>query len=127
MAATRSDVFSELAHFRRRGNHPCFRQWNLSGALLYDLDLSRSDLTGADLTGADLTRVFLHAARYQPEQLLNARGLDPSCRRHGIPDDVWDQLLPADPGARNLTLTLLADWEGTLREAIETAEWLTEA
>lgn len=50
--------------------------------------------------------------------------------RHSIPHpppDVWDQLLPADPGARNLAITLLADWEGTLQEAIETAELLTAA
>ena len=43
------------------------------------------------------------------------------------PPDVWDQLLPADPGARNLAITLLADWEGTLQEAIGTAELLTAA
>lgn len=39
--------------------------------------------------------------------------------RHSILQTAGDQLLPADPGARNLAITLLADWEGTLQEAID--------
>lgn len=47
--------------------------------------------------------------------------------RHSIPQTSGISSYLLTPGARNLAITLLADWEGTLQEAIETAELLTAA
>ena len=133
---TRDDVLYKFTSFgEERAN---LRQWNLTGVDLTELDLTDDDLTGANLenadlshsdlrtvpltdanlTGANLTSTHLAGAQYHPEQLLNTRGLNPTNNAHGIPQEVWGQILPKGPTYRAITVRLLQDWDGTLKEAI---------
>ena len=95
---------------------------DLRGADLTDSSLGCADLTGADLTGANLACAALRHATLYPGQLLDTQGLP-----HSLSDDVWDHVLPEDPAARELLGELLRDWDGTLGEAIATAESLRTA
>ena len=142
---TRDDVLYKFTSFgEERAN---LRQWNLTGVDLTELDLTDDDLTGANLenadlshsdlrtvpltdanlTGANLTSTHLAGAQHHPEQLLNTRGLNPAYTEHGIPQEVWDQILPTHPTTRELLEELLNDWDGTLQQAISTAELLHTA
>ena len=109
----------------------------LTGTNLTNANLTYAWLQGADLRTATLTNTNLHGAEfdsgvwisttYEPRQLLNTRGLNPAYTEHGIPQEVWDQILPTNPAARELLEELLNDWDRTLQQAISTAELLHTA
>ena len=100
---------------------------NLTHTNLSHTALRATNLTGANLTHTNLTGADLTDATYNPHQLLNTRGLNPTNKHHGIPKETWDQILPTHPELRELTKQLLHDWDGTLQEAIDTAELLRAA
>ena len=137
-----ADVLAEIERARTHGEAPNLRGWNLSVRRLRDIDLTGADLTNANLhgaqfekvnlTGATLENADLRKARFgdsrglTPHQLLDTHGLS-QWLGTGPPPDIWNALLPKDPNARELTERLLQDWDGTLREAITTAEELRAA
>ena len=153
----RDDVLREIGHASTGDRRPNFHAWdltdadlthlhlpnvdfsdaNLTGANLHGTALAHSNLTRANLTGAhlaltsliraNLTNANLRDSAYYPTQLLPTRGLDPDTGDHGIPPHIWDELLPTDPTTRELLAELLRDWDGTLQEAIATAELLHTA
>ena len=126
---------------------------NLAGADLANIDLSGANLTETNLTGANLSGANLQSASLRdswlrdtnftnanlddavfggsgvtPEQLRSARGLHPATWfMLDIPEETKAQLLPQDEDTRRLLYNLLDDWEGTLGEAIATAETLRAA
>lgn len=100
---------------------------DLSGADLTGANLSFADLGSADLTGAQLARANLFNSIVVPEQLLPARGLSPKSLEQRLSRATWNKVLPDDPGTRKLCEELLEDWDGTLQEAITTAELLRRA
>lgn len=111
-----------------------FREGVLRAADLSHGLLHGACLEGADLAGADLTKAALgmEVAGDLREVLLDTRGLSLGCLAHWGPGELearaaWKELLPEDPGVRGLVVSLLDDWEGTLREAIATAELLAAA
>lgn len=99
---------------------------DFTGADLSGADLRSSDFTGVTLAGADLTGAKLEGARVDPEQLLDTRGLHPAAG-HGLSRNVWEQIGPESPEARRMLLSILEDWDGTLRQAVEAAEALASA
>ena len=125
-----------------------FAGTNLSGTDLSGAVLNLANLKGANLAGTNFQGSFLATARCPAEQLLDARGLGPVPAFPDHPDPTswmnnqsdldgpagqepwgikWDRLLPKDPEVRNLAVAVLEDWDGTLREAIATAELLHTA
>ena len=95
---------------------------NLAGANLRDTQLYKANLTGTNLTGADLTGSYLTRASF------HTYGLNPTFDpQYSMTAGVWDDLLPTDPTTRELAIALLQDWDGTLREAITTAEELRKS
>ena len=125
-----------------------FAGTNLSGTDLSGADLNLANLKGANLAGTNFRGAYLLTARCPAEQLLDARGLGPVPAFPDHPDPTswmnnqsdldgpagqepwgikWDRLLPKDPEVRNLAVAVLEDWDGTLREAIATAELLHAA
>ena len=144
-AQTRDDVTAEIARARNHSETPDLRDWNLTGADLYNLDLTDADLhltnvnltdadlhltdlRGANLTGTNLTRAWLRTSFHSTEQLLDTYGLNPTFDpQYSMTSGVWDDLLPKDPTTRELAIALLQDWDGTLREAITTAEELRKS
>ena len=143
MRLNRRDVNLEIASARAAGRTPNFQGSdleslhlmecdlsgaNLAGANLRDTQLYKANLTGANLTGADLTGAYLTRASFHTEQLLDTYGLNPTFDpQYSMTAGVWDDLLPKDPTTRELTIALLQDWDGTLREAITTAEELRKS
>ena len=121
---------------------------DLSGANLTETNLTAANLTGANLSGANLQSASLRdswlrdtnftnanlddavfgGSGVTPEQLRSARGLHPATWfMLDIPEETKAQLLPQDEDTRRLLYNLLDDWEGTLGEAIATAETLRAA
>ena len=100
---------------------------NLTYAWLQGADLRTATLTNTNLHGAEFDSGVWISATYEPTQLLPTRGLNPAYTEHGIPQEVWDQILPTNPAARELLEELLQDWDGTLQQAISTAELLHTA
>lgn len=100
---------------------------DLSGADLTGANLSFADLGSADLTGAQFARANLFNSIVVPEQLLTARGLSPKSLEQRLSRATWNKVLPDDPDTRKLCEELLDDWDGTLQEAIDTAELLRHA
>ena len=139
---TRKDVQGELAKSTSR-RVPSFRGWGLRGADLSGLHLSRSDFRGADCAGVDFTGAQmlkvnfegadLRGAVYSVEQFGLFCGVVPSAAgRQHVPNAVWeevlwDEVLPSDPDSRRLAEELLADWSGTIREALVAVEALRAA
>ena len=139
---TRKDVQGELAKSTSR-RVPSFRGWDLRGADLSGLHLSRSDFRGADCTGVDFTGAQmlkvnfegadLRGAVYSVEQFGLFCGVVPSAAgRQHVPNAVWeevlwDEVLPSDPDSRRLAEELLADWSGTIREELVAVEALRAA
>ena len=110
----------------------CLTRANIAGANLHGTDLThaslaQTDLHDVDLTDALLTSTSLEEAQYHPEQFLPTRGFNPHNPRHSLCFTGWDDLLPTDPTTRELAIALLQDWDGTLREAITTAEELRKS
>lgn len=131
MRRNRSHVLNELAAARTIDRLPDFRGWDLGWADLSGLDLAwarmeNTYLYGASLRGANLAGVDLRNATVQADQLLDARGLCWSFP-HRISDEMWDEIMPHGSDARGLFEELLGDWDGTLREAVATAETLHRA
>lgn len=125
---TREDVLDALG----RGAPGVFLQWDLTGADLSGLDLRGSEfpgsvLLGADLRGADLTGAKLAFAVVHPRQLLDSRAVDYGELAGGGREALWDEVLPSDPDSRRLAEELLADWSGTIREALVAVEALRAA
>ena len=107
------------------------RGTNLDGAVLTRANLQGADLRGTNLDGAVLTRAnlrgtWLRHSNLAPEQMLASRGLQFSRVASGIPLDHWNAVLPDEPSARKLTITLLDDWawDGTLQELVERVQRL---
>ena len=129
---TLNDVSTEIANATTNNTTPNLAGWDLTGLNLDDTNLQGANLREANLTdtnieGANLTNANLRDSAYYPTQLLPTRGLDPDTGDHGIPPHIWDELLPTDPTTRELLEELLQDWDGTLQEAIATAELLHTA
>ena len=104
---------------------------NLTNANFTDANLQGADLRGTNLDGAVLTRAnlrgtWLRHSNLTAEQMLASRGLQFSRVASGIPLDHWNAVLPDDPSARKLTITLLDDWawDGTLQELVERVQRL---
>ena len=104
---------------------------NLTNANFTDANLQGADLRGTNLDGAVLTRAnlrgtWLRHSNLAPEQMLASRGLQFSLVASGIPLDHWNAVLPDEPSARKLTITLLDDWawDGTLQELLERVQQL---
>ena len=104
---------------------------NLTNANFTDANLQGADLRGTNLDGAVLTRAnlrgtWLRHSNLTAEQMLASRGLRFIHVTSGIPLDHWNAVLPDEPSARKLTITLLDDWawDGTLQELLERVQQL---
>lgn len=109
-----------------------FARADLRGATFGGAYLRETDFTGADLRGAQLSRVPSKALRHtditgatfgsldvdDPRDLLDVKG---ALGCPYLPQDWWVPALPEDPEHRKLVENLLADWDETLQEAIDTA------
>ena len=127
------DVLAEINRAHNHGETPDLSDWNLYKANLTQATLIRNNLQGANLTRADLTEARLVGNAITDHQLLSTRGLNPPPHPHymprgetphDIPTETWNRILPIN---RELLTELLRDWDGTLREAIATAELLRTA
>lgn len=99
---------------------------NFTDANLQGADLRGTNLDGAVLTRANLRGTWLRHSNLTAEQMLASRGLRFSHVTSGIPLDHWNAVLPDEPSARKLTITLLDDWawDRTLQELLERVQQL---
>ena len=126
---SRDTVLWIVHRARIDGERPNFRGQDLTGADLACMDLTDVDFRGANLTGACLTRANIAGANLHGTDLTHA-----SLAQTDLHDvDLADALLTsasleeAQYRPEQFLPTILQDWDGTLGEAITTAETLHTA